>query len=186
MELWVLFGVFTLLLLHRHARRLLPRHRLPGDGALHGPAADRRLPADQFGHERLRDDGDPVLHLRRRPDDPRRHRRPADPLRRRPRRPSARRARTGQRRRLHALRRHFGLGHRRRLGGRRHHDPADGEARIRQGLRGQRHGQRGHHRAPDPALAQHDHLFDRGRRHDLGGGPLHGRHRAGPAPRGER
>ena len=42
----------------------------------------------------------------------------------------------------------------------------------------QRHGQCGDHRAADPAVPQHDHLFDRGRRHDLGRGSVHGRHRA--------
>ena len=42
----------------------------------------------------------------------------------------------------------------------------------------QRHGERSDHRAADPALAQHDHLFDRGGRHDLGRGSVHRRHRA--------
>ena len=83
MELTILFGTFTLLLLIG-----MPVAFCLGLASL-ATVLYMGLPPivvfqqTQLRHERLRDDGDPVLHLRRRPDDPRRHRRPADPLRRR-------------------------------------------------------------------------------------------------------
>ena len=74
MELWILFGVFTLLMLDRHADRVLPRRRELRHRALSRPAAAGGLPAAELRHERLLADGHPVLHLCRRPDGARRHR----------------------------------------------------------------------------------------------------------------
>ena len=65
----------------------------------------------------------------------------ADPLRRQPGRPYARRPGPGQRRRLDPVRRHLRLGGRRCLGDRRADDPADGGAGLRPGLCRQRHRQ---------------------------------------------
>ena len=183
MDLTILFGVFTAADADRHPDRLLPRHRQLRDRALPRPAAARGVPARRLRRLGLHADGDPVLHLRRRPDGAGRHRRAHRRLRRLADRPRPRRPRPGQHRRLDALRRHLGLGRRRGGRGRRHHDPADEGARLRRRLRGQRHLDGGADRAAAAAVAQHDHLLDLRRRPHLDRRPLHRRHHPRPAAR---
>ena len=96
-------------------------------------------------------------------------------------RPSARRAGPGQHRDRDAVRRHFRLGGRRSRRGRRADDPADEGARLWRRLCRQRHLDGGADRAASAAVAQHDHLFDLGRRQDLHRRPVHGRHHSRPA-----
>ena len=98
-------------------------------------------------------------------------------------RPHARRPRAGQHRHRDAVRRHFRLGGGGSGGGRRADDPADEGARLRRRLRRQRHLDGGADRAASAAVAQHDHLFDLGRRKDLHRRPVHRRHHPGPAAR---
>ena len=98
-------------------------------------------------------------------------------------RPSARRPRPGQHRHRDAVRRHLRLGGRRSGGRRRADDPADEGARLWRRLCRQRHLDGGADRAAPAALAQHDHLFDLGRRQDLHRRPVHRRHPARPAAR---
>ena len=76
-------------------------------------------------------DRDPAVRLRRRADDARRHLRPADRLRRGAgRHGCAAASRQVNVLVLAVLRRRVGLGHRRRLGDRRHDDPADGQVAV--------------------------------------------------------
>ena len=74
MELWILFGVFTLLMLIGTPIAFCLGVASFATVALHGPAAAGRLPAAEFRHERLLAAGHPLLHLCRRPDGARRHR----------------------------------------------------------------------------------------------------------------
>ena len=183
MELWILFGVFTLLMLIGTPIAFCLGVASFATVALHGPAAAGRVPAAELRHERLLAARHPLLHLCRRPDGARRHR-PADRrLRRLAGRPSARRPRPGQHRHRDAVRRHFRLGGGGGRGGRRPDDPADEGARLRRRLCGQRHLDGGADRAAAAALAQHDHLFDLGRRQDLHRRPVHRRHHPRPAAR---
>ncbi len=71
-------------------------------------------------------------------------------------RPHARRPRPGQRAVVAVLRRRVRFGHRRCVGGRRHDDPADGQARFRPRFRGQRLDHRRAGGAAGAAVAQPD------------------------------
>ena len=81
------------------------------------------------------------------------------------------------------VRLHLGLLGRRYRRGRLGDDPADDQERLSAPVRRQRDDLGLAAAAARPALAQHDHLFDRGGRHDLGRAPVHGRHHSGPAAR---
>ncbi|CAA9242891.1 MAG: TRAP-type C4-dicarboxylate transport system, large permease component, partial [uncultured Craurococcus sp.] len=161
----------------RRAGRLLPWRRRLRHRALHGLAAHRGVPAARLRHERLFHAGDPLLHLRRRPDDARPDRRPAGGAGGRHGRASARRARAGEHRRRDLVRRGLRLGGRRCQRGRRGDDPADEGAGLCAGLCRQHHRQCRADRPADPAQPQHDPLRHRGRRGDQRGGSLHRRHR---------
>ena len=78
---------------------------------------------------------------------------------------------------------HLGLGCRRGSRGRRADDPADEGARLWRRLCRQRHLDGRADRAAHPAVAQHDHLFDLGRRKDLDRRSVHRRHPARIAAR---
>ncbi|CAA9276028.1 MAG: TRAP-type C4-dicarboxylate transport system, large permease component, partial [uncultured Acetobacteraceae bacterium] len=158
---------------HRGAGGLRARRLGPGHGALHGPAAGGGVPAALLRHERVLHAGNPVLHLRRRPDDARRHRGQVGRVGRRDGGAPARRAWAGEHRRRDPVRRRFGFGRGRRQRGGRGDDPADEGARLRARLRGEPHRQRRADRPADPAEPQHDPLRDRRRRGDQRGGPVH-------------
>ncbi|CAA9215571.1 MAG: TRAP-type C4-dicarboxylate transport system, large permease component, partial [uncultured Acetobacteraceae bacterium] len=170
---------------HRRAGGLRARRFGAGHGVLHGPAAGGGVPAARLRHERVLHAGDPVLHLRRRLDDARRHRGPAGGAGRRHGGAPARGLGAGEHRGRDPVRRRVRLGGCGRLGGWRRDDPADEGARLRAGLRGEPDGQRGADRPPDPAEPQHDPLRDRRRGGDQRGGPVHrGPHARPPADAG--
>ena len=165
----------------RRAGRLLDRPLGRRHHPLRGPAARRRVPAHDVGHEHLLVPRHPVLHLRRRADALWRRRRPHRGLRQKPGRPCARRPRHGQCRGLHPVRRRLGLAGRRRLGHRRRHDPDDEEGRLSRRLRRQRDHPCRPGRRADADQPQHDHLFAGGRRKSLDHRADPGRHAAGGA-----
>ena len=78
---------------------------------------------------------------------------------------------------------HLRLVGRRHGGGRIGDDPADDQERLPAAVRGERHHLGLAAAAARSALAQHDHLFDRGGRHDLDRPSVHGRHHSGAAAR---
>ena len=148
----------------RRAGRVRDRPVRRRDDPLRRAAGPGHLPADDVRDERVQLPRDPVLHLRRRADAARRHRRQDRRLREDAGRPRPRRARHVERHRLHAVRRHLGLAGRRRLGDGLGDDPDDEEGRLRRRLRGERHHARVARRCADADVAQHDHLLARGGR----------------------
>ena len=125
----------------------------------------------------------PFFILCRRDHGGRRHGRAAGQSRQGVRRLHPRRHGAGQHPRLDDVRLHLGLVGRRHRRGRLGDDPADDQERLSAAVRGQRHDLRLAAAAAAAALAQHDHLFARGRRHDLGRASVHGRRHPGPAAR---
>ena len=183
MDVLILIGGFTVAVPARHAGRLCAGPRRDPRGAVDRPAARSRHAEDLRRHGRLLAAGHPVLHPGRRHHGRRRHgrapRQPRQGVRRlHPRRPGA-----GQHPGLDHVRLHL------RLVGRRHRldrlgdDPADDQERLSAPVRRQRDDLGLAAAAADPALAQRGHLFARGRRHDLGRAPVHGRHHSRPAAR---
>ena len=181
MAIAILFGVFAVLLLLGVPVAFALAASALATLLYLGPAVDRGGAADLRRVRHRVADRDPAVHLRRRDDDARRHLRPADRARLLAGRAPARRPGAGQRAVLAVLRRRVGFGDRRRVGDRRHDDPADGQARLRPRLRGQRAHDRGAGRAAGAAVAQPDPVLGVGRRRHLDRRPVRGRHHAGAA-----
>ncbi len=181
MDIFILIGSFTIVCLHGHAGRLRAGDRLdPGRPVGRHPARGR----DAEGlrrHERLLAAGHPVLHPGRRHHGRRRHGRTARQSRQGVRRLHPRRHGAGQHPGLDHVRLHLGLVGRRYRRGRLGDDPADDQERLSAPVRRQRDDLGLAAAAAGAALAQHDHLFDRRRRHHLGGASVHGRHHPGAA-----
>ena len=125
----------------------------------------------------------PFFILCRRDHGGRRHGRAAGQPRQGLRRLHPRRHGARQHPRLDHVRLHLGLVGRRHRRGRLGDDPADDQERLSAPVRRQRHDFRLAAAAAAAALAQHDHLFDRRRRHRLGRAPVHGRRHSGAAAR---
>ena len=125
----------------------------------------------------------PFFILCRRDHGGRRHGRAAGQSGQGLRRLHPRRHGAGQHRRLDDVRLHLRLVGRRYRGGRLGDDPADDQERLSAAVRGQRHHLGLAAAAAAAAVPQHDHLFARRRRHDLGRAPVHGRRHPGAAAR---
>jgi hypothetical protein len=168
----------------RYTGGLLPRCGVLRDCPLSRSAAGGGVPAAQFRGLGVRADGHSVLHLCRRTDGARRYSAAAGGAGRGHGRAHARRPWPGQHHGFGAVWRHLRLGRRRRDRDRRADDPADEGEGLQRRVRCQRHRDVLDHRADAAAVAQHDHLFDLGRRPALDRGSVHGRNHSRASARG--
>ncbi len=163
------------------AGRLCARARGRAHRAVGGHPARGRHAQGLRRHERVLAARDPVLRARRRDHGGGRHGRAAGQSRQGVRRLHPRRHGAGQHRGLDAVRLHLGVFRGRHRGGRLGHDPADDQERLSAAVCRQRHDLRLAAAATAATLSQHDHLFARCRRHDLGSAVVRGRGDPGPA-----